>query len=89
MVKEKCCCVFLLFVVLTFLKDCPAVVFFFYRIFLLDTLNFCFWADIDQKLPRVKYRGSEWTGYRSLCAALTRAVEVIIYSSCATLIGGV
>ena len=43
-------------------------------IFLLDTLNFCFWSD-EQTLFTVKYHGVEWTGYRSLCAALSRAKE--------------
>lgn len=41
-------------------------------IFLLDTLNFCFWSD-ESVLFTVDYRGVRWTGYRSLCAALCRA----------------
>lgn len=44
-------------------------------IFLLDTLNFCFWSD-SEELFGVNYRGKLWTGYRSLCAALCKAVEV-------------
>ena len=47
-----------------------------HRVFLLDTLNFCFWADKDEELFRVSHKGREWTGYLSLCAALARAVEV-------------
>ncbi len=43
-------------------------------IFLLDTLNFCFWSDSDV-LHTTEYCGVQWTGYRALCAALVRAVE--------------
>ena len=42
--------------------------------FLLDTLNFCFWSD-KATLFTFSYGGEKWTGYRSLCAALTKAVE--------------
>lgn len=43
-------------------------------LFLLDTLNFCFWSH-EPTLFTVRHGGVAWTGYRSLCAALTRAVE--------------
>ena len=43
-------------------------------IFLLDTLNFCFWSDESSQFT-FSYRGVHWTGYRSLVAALTKAVE--------------
>lgn len=43
-------------------------------VFLLDTLNFCFWSD-ESILFTVSYAGTRWTGYRSLCAALVKAVE--------------
>lgn len=43
-------------------------------IFLLDTLNFCFWSD-EPTLFTVNYHSVDWTGYRSLCAALARAKE--------------
>ena len=42
--------------------------------FLLDTLNFCFWSD-KSVLFTCSHAGVKWTGYRSLCAALVRAVE--------------
>lgn len=42
-------------------------------IFLLDTLNFCFWSD-EPTLFTVSHAGRSWTGYQSLCAALARAV---------------
>lgn len=45
-------------------------------VFLLDTLNFCFWSDDREEKFGVNHRGRLWTGYRSLCAALCRAVEV-------------
>ena len=41
----------------------------------MDTLNFCFWSD-EPTLFTVSYQGRQWTGYRSLCAALARAKEV-------------
>jgi len=40
----------------------------------VDTLNFCFWSD-EPTLFTVSYQGRQWTGYRSLCAALARAKE--------------
>lgn len=44
-------------------------------ILLLDTLNFCFWAEKDQPRWRVEWRGQTLDGYAALAAALTRAVE--------------
>ena len=44
-------------------------------IFLLDALNFCFWAEHGQPRWRVEWRGSVLDGYAALAAALTRAVE--------------
>ena len=43
--------------------------------FLLDLLNFCFWSEEDT-LFTFSYGGVKWTGYQSMCAALTKAVEV-------------
>lgn len=43
-------------------------------IFLLDTLNFCFWSD-EPTLFTFSCKDVHWTGYRSLVAALTKAVE--------------
>ncbi|XP_077985983.1 queuosine 5'-phosphate N-glycosylase/hydrolase-like [Glandiceps talaboti] len=44
-------------------------------IFLIDTLNFSFWADTDEEKFKVKYKGKEFTGYWSLCAAVNRALD--------------
>lgn len=44
-------------------------------LFLLDTLNFCFWSDTQEDLFTVHYLGKSWTGYRAMCAALSRAVK--------------
>ena len=41
-------------------------------LFLVDVLNFCFWSD-EPTLFTVNHLGMDWTGYRSLCAALARA----------------
>ena len=41
-------------------------------VFVVDILNFCFWSD-EETLFTVRHLGKEWTGYRSLCAALARA----------------
>ncbi len=46
-------------------------------IFVLDTLNFCFWSmgpDPDHRW-RVTYRGERYDGYWALAAALRRAVD--------------
>lgn len=40
--------------------------------FVVDVLNFCFWSD-ESALFTVRHLGMDWTGYRSLCAALARA----------------
>ena len=48
---------------------------FLIRLFLLDTVNFCFWSDSDV-LFTVDYDGKLWTGYRALRAALLKAMEV-------------
>ena len=45
-------------------------------IFTMDLLNFCFWTDESFKEPfTVEYRGTRWTGYWSLVAALQRALD--------------
>ena len=41
-------------------------------LFIVDVLNFCFWSD-EPTLFTVKHFGRDWTGYRSMCAALARA----------------
>lgn len=43
-------------------------------LFLLDTLNFCFWSD-SPALFTVRHQDRLWTGFRSMCAALARAVQ--------------
>ena len=45
------------------------------RLFLVDTVNFCFWSDSDV-LFTVDYDGKLWTGYRALRAAFLKAMEV-------------
>ena len=42
---------------------------------LLDTLNFCFWAEKGQPRWSIEYRGERLNGYWAEAAALTRAVE--------------
>ena len=46
-------------------------------IFLMDLLNFCFWADSEdaEDVFAVNYRDRRWTGYWSLVAALQRALD--------------
>lgn len=45
-------------------------------IFTMDILNFCFWPDgFSEQAYTVKYRGTSWTGYWSLVAALQRAID--------------
>lgn len=48
------------------------------RIFVIDTLNFCFWNEHPSNPPfTIQYHGKNYTGYYSLCAAINRAIEVI------------
>lgn len=44
-------------------------------IFVVDTLNFSFWSADDSKQYMVRYKGKEYTGYWSLCAAINRAID--------------
>ena len=43
-------------------------------IFVVDTLNFCFWSPDDTHYA-VSYKGKKYTGYFALCAALNRAKD--------------
>ena len=56
-----------------------SVIVFHVRLFLVDTVNFCFWSDSDV-LFTVDYDGKLWTGYRALRAAFLRAMEVLMWS---------
>lgn len=44
-------------------------------VFVVDTLNFSFWPDSDSQQCEVTYKGTTYTGYMTLCAAITRAME--------------
>jgi hypothetical protein len=45
-------------------------------VFTMDLLNFSFWPDgPPEEAFTVEYRGTKWTGYWSLVAALQRALE--------------
>ena len=45
-------------------------------IFLMDLLNFCFWAEgASSEQYAVEYRDKTWTGYWSLVAAIHRALD--------------
>ncbi|XP_023223343.1 queuosine salvage protein-like isoform X2 [Centruroides sculpturatus] len=44
-------------------------------IFLVDTLNFSFWAPDETSQCRISFRGVSYTGYWALCAAVNRAQE--------------
>eukprot|EP01102_Stenamoeba_stenopodia_P003587 TRINITY_DN13772_c0_g1_i1.p1 TRINITY_DN13772_c0_g1~~TRINITY_DN13772_c0_g1_i1.p1 ORF type:complete len:343 (+),score=60.01 TRINITY_DN13772_c0_g1_i1:28-1029(+) len=44
-------------------------------IFIIDTLNFCFWAKTPEELFAVTYKGKRYTGYWSLCACINRALD--------------
>lgn len=45
-------------------------------VFLVDSLNFCFWsAEPSGELFTVAHGGKLYTGYWSLCAAINRALE--------------
>ncbi|XP_025944284.1 queuosine 5'-phosphate N-glycosylase/hydrolase isoform X1 [Apteryx mantelli] len=44
-------------------------------VFLVDTLNFSFWSERDDRKCLVKYKGKSYSGYWSLCAAVNRALD--------------
>lgn len=44
-------------------------------VFLVDTLNFSFWAEYKGQGCAIKYKGKMYTGYWSLCAAVNRALD--------------
>lgn len=45
-------------------------------IFVVDTLNYCFWYESENQRYTVEYEGKLYTGYWSLCAAINRALNV-------------
>ena len=44
-------------------------------IFALDTINHCFWSDVDSPLWTIYYGGEELSGYWALAASMKRAME--------------
>ncbi|XP_029959909.1 queuosine 5'-phosphate N-glycosylase/hydrolase [Salarias fasciatus] len=44
-------------------------------VFVVDTMNFCFWPESEAQQCEVTYKGTTYTGYMTLCAAVTRAME--------------
>lgn len=44
-------------------------------IFVVDTLNFCFWSLDQSNKWTVTYQGKSYTGYFALCAAINRAID--------------
>ncbi|KAG8558864.1 hypothetical protein GDO81_017167 [Engystomops pustulosus] len=44
-------------------------------VFFADTLNFSFWSENQDKKYLVKYKGKDYSGYWSFCAAINRALD--------------
>nr|DBA20054.1 TPA: hypothetical protein GDO54_015795 [Pyxicephalus adspersus] len=44
-------------------------------VFFADTLNFSFWSEHEDKKFIVNYKGKEYSGYWSFCAAMNRALD--------------
>ncbi|CAM9410976.1 unnamed protein product [Lampetra planeri] len=44
-------------------------------VFVVDTLNFSFWAESDDTKCLVKYKEEMYSGYWTLCAAMNRALD--------------
>ncbi|XP_075955328.1 queuosine 5'-phosphate N-glycosylase/hydrolase [Anarhichas minor] len=44
-------------------------------VFVVDTMNFSFWPEEETQQCEVTYEGTTYTGYMTLCAAITRAME--------------
>ncbi|GFR03039.1 queuosine salvage protein [Trichonephila clavata] len=50
-------------------------------VFLADTLNFSFWAE-KGKPYEITFEGKTYTGYWSLCAAMNRAIKIVLKDIC-------
>ncbi|XP_020822586.1 queuosine 5'-phosphate N-glycosylase/hydrolase [Phascolarctos cinereus] len=44
-------------------------------VFVVDTLNFSFWSEQEDRKCAVKYKGKMYSGYWALCAAIHRALD--------------
>lgn len=44
-------------------------------VFVVNTMNFSFWPETDDKQCEVTYKGTTYTGYMTLCAAISRAMD--------------
>lgn len=44
-------------------------------VFVVDTMNFSFWSETEGGQCEVTYKGTTYTGYMTLCAAITRAMD--------------
>lgn len=44
-------------------------------VFVVDTMNFSFWPENESQQCEVTYKGTTYTGYMTLCAAITRAMD--------------
>lgn len=44
-------------------------------VFVVDSLNFSFWAEREERRCEVRYGGAAYTGYWALCAAVNRALD--------------
>ncbi|XP_055367976.1 queuosine salvage protein isoform X2 [Betta splendens] len=44
-------------------------------VFVVDTMNFSFWPEKETQQCEVTYKGTTYTGYMTLCAAITRAMD--------------
>ncbi|XP_005355348.1 queuosine salvage protein [Microtus ochrogaster] len=44
-------------------------------VFVVDSLNFSFWAEQEEHKCEVRYGGTAYTGYWALCAAVNRALD--------------
>ncbi|CAJ1068940.1 queuosine salvage protein [Xyrichtys novacula] len=44
-------------------------------VFVVDTMNFSFWPEKETEQCEVTFKGTTYTGYMTLCAAITRAME--------------
>lgn len=44
-------------------------------VFVVNTLNFSFWPERESQQCEVTYKGTTYTGYMTLCAAISRAMD--------------
>lgn len=51
-----------------------------FRVFFMDTINFCFWYEEEGRHYDVSYNGVKYTGYFAACAAVNKVGHSFAFS---------